>query len=108
MSGLFGHVARIPLSVSELAIWRKARTLPAARRATALEKWLSPSTPRAYLQQLLSRQELLVLWSDGPAGSPRDCALRQSRNNVNARPKRGDRLLDHESGVRANQAQLLG
>ena len=33
----------------------------ATRRATALEKWLSPGSPRAYLQQLLSRQKLLLL-----------------------------------------------
>ena len=33
----------------------------ATRRATALEKWLSPGTPRAYLQRLLSRQKLLLL-----------------------------------------------
>ena len=33
----------------------------ATRKATALEKWLSPGTPRAYLQRLLSRQKLLVL-----------------------------------------------
>ena len=33
-------------------------------------------------------------------GSLGDCALRQSRNSLNARPKRGDRLLDHESLVR--------
>jgi hypothetical protein len=30
----------------------------ATRKATALEKWLSPRTPRAYLQRLLSRQKL--------------------------------------------------
>src|ERR1700674_697322 len=41
----------------------------ATRGATALEKWLSPGTPRAYVQRLLSRQKLLVLWSNGPAGS---------------------------------------
>jgi hypothetical protein len=29
--------------------------------ATALEKWLSPGPPRAYLQRLLSRQKLLAL-----------------------------------------------
>src|SRR5271156_2553518 len=52
------------------------------------------------LQRLLSRQKLLVLWSNGPAGSLRDCALRQSRNSLNARPKRCDRLLYHESLVR--------
>ena len=41
----------------------KSPALPACRatrRATALEKWLSPGTPRAYLQRLLSRQKLLV------------------------------------------------
>ena len=27
----------------------------------AFEKWLSPGTPRAYLQRLLSRQKLLAL-----------------------------------------------
>jgi hypothetical protein len=31
------------------------------RRATALETWLTPASPRAYLQQLLSRQKLLLL-----------------------------------------------
>jgi hypothetical protein len=50
--------------------------------------------------QLLSSQKLLVFWSNRPAGSLRDCALRQSRNNLDARPKRCDRLLDHESLVR--------
>src|SRR6185437_572875 len=57
-------------------------------------------TPRGYLQQLLSRQKLLAFCSNGPAGSLRDCALRQSRNSLNASPKRGDGLLDHESLVR--------
>src|SRR5260370_25672386 len=52
------------------------------------------------LQRLLSRQKLLLLLGTGSAGSLRDCALRQSRNNLNARPKRCDRLLDHESLVR--------
>ena len=33
----------------------------ATRGATALEKWLSPGSPRAYLQQHLSRQKLLLL-----------------------------------------------
>jgi hypothetical protein len=33
----------------------------AIRKATALEKWLSPGTPLAYLQRLLSSQKLLVL-----------------------------------------------
>jgi hypothetical protein len=33
----------------------------ATRSAAALEKWLSPGTPRAYLQRLLSGQKLLVL-----------------------------------------------
>src|SRR5258707_6587804 len=46
------------------------------------------------------RQKLSVLWGAGSAGSLSDCALRQSRNSLNARPKRGDRLLDHESLVR--------
>src|ERR1700753_1281484 len=54
----------------------------------------------SYLQRLLSRQKLLVLWSGGSAGSLRDCALRQSRNSLDARPKRCDRLLDHEILVR--------
>src|SRR5260370_15391290 len=36
----------------------------------------------------------------GSAGSIRDCALRKSRNSLDARPKRCDRLLDHESLVR--------
>jgi hypothetical protein len=31
------------------------------QKATALEKWLSPGSPRAYLQELLSRQKLLLL-----------------------------------------------
>src|SRR5260370_33858293 len=52
------------------------------------------------LQRLLSRQKLLLLLGTGSAGSLRDCALRQSRNNLNSRPKRCDRLLDHESLVR--------
>jgi hypothetical protein len=42
----------------------KSPALPACRatrRATVLEKWLSPGTPRAYLQRLLSRQKLLLL-----------------------------------------------
>src|ERR1700730_18007220 len=54
----------------------------------------------AYLQRLLSRQKLLMLRGPGSAGSLSDCALRQSRNSLNARPKRCDRLLDHESLVR--------
>src|ERR1700730_12343626 len=54
----------------------------------------------AYLQRLLSRQKLLMLRGTGSAGSLRDCTLRQSRNSLNARPKRCDRLLDHESLVR--------
>jgi len=29
------------------------RSFPVTRRATALEKWFSPGTPRAYLQRLL-------------------------------------------------------
>ena len=33
------------------------------------------------------------------AGSLSDCALGQSRNSLDARPKRCDRLLDHESLV---------
>src|ERR1700735_123616 len=53
-----------------------------------------------YFQRLLSRQKLLVLWSTGSAGSLKGCALRQSRNSLDARPKRCDRLLDHESLVR--------
>src|SRR5260370_40129162 len=52
------------------------------------------------LQRLLSRQKLLLLLGTGSAGSLRDCALRQSRNSLDARPKRCDRLLDHESLVR--------
>jgi hypothetical protein len=42
----------------------KATALPASRvttKATALEKWLSPGTPRTYLQRVLSRQKLLML-----------------------------------------------
>jgi serine/threonine protein kinase len=42
----------------------KSPALPACRatrRATALEKWLNLGVPRAYLQQLLSRQKLLSL-----------------------------------------------
>src|ERR1700730_18381030 len=54
----------------------------------------------AYLQRLLSRQKLLMLRGTGSAGSLKDCALRQSRNSLDARPKRCDRLLDHESLVR--------
>jgi len=50
--------------------------------------------------RLLSRQKLLALCGTGSAGPLRDCALRQSRNSPNACPKRGDRLLDHESPVR--------
>ena len=44
--------------------------------------------------------ELLVLWSNGSARSLRDCTLRQSRNSLDTRPKRCDRLLGHESLVR--------
>src|ERR1700730_13399629 len=54
----------------------------------------------AYLQRLLSRQKLLMLRGTGSAGSLSDCALRQSRNSLDARPKRCDRLLDHESLLR--------
>ncbi len=46
------------------------------------------------------RLRLLLLRGTGSAGSLSDCALRQSRNNLNARPKSCDRLLDHESLVR--------
>src|ERR1700704_189560 len=52
------------------------------------------------LQTLLSRQKLLLLRRTGSDGSRGDCTLRQSRNSLNARPKRCDRLLDHESLVR--------
>jgi len=40
-----------------------------------------------------------VLCGAGSAGLPGDCALRQSRNSLNARPEGGDRLLDDESLV---------
>jgi hypothetical protein len=72
----------------------------ATRRATALEKWLSHGIRRAYLQQLLSGQKLLLLCGTGSGGSLSACALRQSRNSLNARPKRGNRLLDDETLVR--------
>ena len=42
----------------------------------------------------------LLLWGTGSAGSLRDCALRQSRNSLDARPKCCNRLLDHECLVR--------
>jgi hypothetical protein len=48
----------------------------------------------------LPKQKLLSIQGAGSAGSLGDRALRQSRNNLNARPKRCDRLLDHESLVR--------
>ena len=66
-----------------------------------------PGTPLAYLQRLLSRHKLLVLWGTGSTGSLSDCALRQSRNSLNARPKRCDRLLDHESLVRQSRHNSL-
>src|ERR1700722_7136356 len=44
--------------------------------------------------------KLLVLWTTGPARPLSDCALRQSRHSLDARPKRGDRLLDHQILVR--------
>ena len=70
------------------------------RRPVSIPDSVQIFAPHGYLQRLLIRQNLLVLWSDGPAGSLGDCALRQSRNNLNARPERCDRVLDHESLVR--------
>ena len=62
-----------------------------------------PST----LQQPLSRYKLFLLWSTGSPGSPGDCTLRQSRNSLDARPERCDRLLDHESLVRQSRHNSL-
>jgi hypothetical protein len=66
-------------------------------------EWYSPRIPTvcdANFGNLLGKQKLLVLWSTGAAGALRDGALRQSRDSLNSRPKRCDRLLDHESLVR--------
>src|ERR1700733_14897661 len=63
-------------------------------------KGINAGQSRSSRQRTLSRQKLLVLWGTGSAGSLSDCAPRQSRNSLDARPKRCDRLLDHERLVR--------
>src|ERR1700733_958736 len=70
------------------------------KKATALERRLTPDKPWAYLRRLRSRQNCYCFARTGSAGSRRECPLRQSRNNLNTRPKRRDRLLDDESLVR--------
>jgi hypothetical protein len=54
---------RIPLSILQMIRPKSPALLVSrpTRRAAALEKRLSPGSPRAYLQQLLSRQKLLSL-----------------------------------------------
>src|SRR5579872_1476601 len=67
-----------------------------ASSTAAFFPWNAAGTPPTTPDQT----ELLLLCVAGSAGPLGGRPLRQSRNNLNARPKRSDRLLDHQSLLR--------
>jgi hypothetical protein len=76
-------------------------------RGHGLGKGLSLDTTRAYLERFLRGRKLLFPRGAASAVSLRDRTFRQSGNRLDARPKRCDCLLGHESLVRQSRHSSL-
>ena len=87
--------AQVAFSQS-LDLHRSVVSQKGLRPGKTVDTWYATGIPPATPKQT----ELLLLCGTQSAGSRRGLPLRQSRNNLNTRPKRRDRLLDHESVVR--------